>query len=155
MNSERKGRNLVIGLLCAIIIFMGVGFATLYSNLEIAGSVTLSNTWNVQITDISIESTTDTADAGTPTFNSTTANFNATLEQPGDSVTYKVTVTNSGSIDAVLTSVNEGFANQDTDSIEYVLSSDNPVATDKLASGDTHTFIVKKMKKKQNNLAYN
>ena len=142
MNGERKSRNLIIGLLFAIIVFMGVGFATLYSDLQITGSATLSNTWNVQITDISVENKTETANAGTPTANSTTADFAAVLEKPGDYVTYKVTVTNAGSIDAVLTSVSEGFANQDTDSIEYVLSSDNPKATAKLTSGSTHTFIV-------------
>lgn len=142
MNSERKGRNIVIGLLCAIIVLMGVGFAALFSELEIKGSTSLSNTWNVQITDIEVESTTGKANAGTPTPTGTTANFNATLEEPGDSVTYKVTVTNGGSINAVLTTVSNGFTNLETDAIEYTLSEVNPKKNDKLASGDVHTFYV-------------
>lgn len=142
MNTERKTRNIVIGLLCAILLFMGIGFATLRSDLEITGNASISNTWNVQITDIQVQNTTGKAVAGTPTFNATSANFEAMLAEPGDSVTYNVTVTNGGSINAVLTSVSEEFANLDTDSIVYTLAESNPKATDKLAAGETHNFIV-------------
>lgn len=142
MNNERKSKNIVIGLLCAIIVLMGIGFATIFSELKIEGGASLSNTWNVQITNIEVESTTGKANGGSPYPTGTTANFNATLEEPGDSVTYKVTVTNGGSINAVLTAVTEGFTNQETDAIEYTLAESNPDEEAKLTSGDTHTFLV-------------
>lgn len=142
MNSERKSKNLVIGLLCAIIGLMGIGFAALYSTLNISGSASLSNTWNVQITNIEVLDASTNAIAGEPTFNATTANFAATLGEPGASVSYKITVTNSGSIDAVLAAVESGFENLDTDAIEYTLASENPALNSKLASGATHTFVV-------------
>jgi len=142
MNSERKSKNLIIGLLCAIIGLMGIGFAALYSTLNISGSASLSNTWNVQITNIEVLEASENAIAGDPTFTATTANFNATLGEPGASVSYKITVTNSGSIDAVLSVVESGFENLDTDAIEYVLASENPAINSKLTSGSTHTFVV-------------
>ncbi|MGN0973556.1 MAG: hypothetical protein ACI4OT_02305 [Bacilli bacterium] len=142
MNSERKGKNIVIGLLCATIVFMGIGFAALSSVLTINGTANVANTWNVQITDITVTDTTGKADAGTPTHNATTANFEATLNEPGDSVTYEVTVTNGGSINAVLASVDPVFTNAEDDAIVYTLADDNPTANAKLASGATHTFVV-------------
>lgn len=142
MNNERKSKNIVIGLLCAVIVLMGIGFASIFSDLEIKGGTSLSNTWNVQITNIEAVDTKGKANPGTPTRTATTANFNATLEEPGDAVTYEVTVTNNGSINAVLTTINKVFDNLDTDAIEYTLSEQNPVINAKLASGETHTFTV-------------
>ncbi len=142
MNSERKGKNIIIGLLCATIVFMGIGFAALSSVLTINGTANIASTWNVKITNISVKETTGKAEAGTPTFNATSANFTTTLNEPGDSVSYEVTVTNGGTIDAVLASINEGFTNSDDDAIEYTLKEENPKANDKLLSGATHKFIV-------------
>ena len=139
---KRKNKNIIIGALCGIILFMGIGFATLRSELQISGGVSLSNTWNVQITNIEVLSVSDNADAGNPTFNATSANFNATLSAPGDSVSYKITVTNSGSIDAVLSSIDEGFETLETDAIIYTLSQENPALNSKLASGETHAFVL-------------
>lgn len=142
MNSERRHKNIVIVLLCTIIALMGIGFATLRSEIKIEGGAALSNTWNVQITNIEVVNSSPTANAGDPTFNSTAANFNATLSAPGDFVTYKITVTNSGSINAVLSAVDEGFESLETDAIAYVLAEENPALNSKLASGATHTFVV-------------
>ena len=142
MNSERRGKNIVIGLLCAIIVFMGVGFAAIYSELNITGNTTITNTWNVQITNIEVVSAVGKASAGNPTYTATAANFNAALEEPGDSVTYNVTVSNKGSIDAILAEISSGFENKDSDAIEYTLSSLNPAVNAKLASDSTHTFVV-------------
>lgn len=142
MNNERKSKNIVIGLLCAIILFMGIGFAALYSEIKIEGSTTISNTWNVQITNIEVVSTSGNANAGAQSFTGTTANFNATLMEPGDSITYKVTVKNKGSIDAVLAVIADNTVRNEADSIEYTLSSENPKVDDKLASDEVHTFVV-------------
>ena len=142
MNSERRHKNIVIVLLCTIIALMGIGFATLRSEIKIEGGAALSNTWNVQITNIEVLNKSENANAGEPTFNATAANFSATLSTPGDFVTYKITVTNSGSIDATLTSVEEGFESLDTEAISYTLAPENPSLNAKLASGSTLTFVV-------------
>ena len=38
-------------------------------------------------------------------YNSTTANFSVGFTQPGDSITYDIEVTNSGTLDAVVESI--------------------------------------------------
>ncbi len=143
MGSERKSRNVIIGLLCAIIVFMGVGFAaSLSSILKINGNAEITGTWNVKITGITATGTTGKAEAGTPTFTSTTATFNATLKEPSDSVTYKVTVQNNGTIQAKLDDVVEALGNASNDAIVYTLSSSNPAKGATLAAGATQTFEV-------------
>ena len=67
MNSERNHKNIVIALLCAIIALMGIGFATLRSEIKIEGGAALSNTWNVQITNIEVSNKSENANAGNPT----------------------------------------------------------------------------------------
>lgn len=52
MESERKSKGIIIGVLCAVIVFMSIGFAALSSQLTIRGNATISDTWNVQITNI-------------------------------------------------------------------------------------------------------
>lgn len=143
MSSERKSRNVIIGLLCAIIVFMGVGFAaSLSSILKINGNAEITGTWNVKITGITATNTTGKAEAGNPTFTSTTATFKATLKEPSDSVTYKVTVQNNGSIQAKLDDVVEALGSENNDAIVYTLSSSNPAKGTTLAPGASQTFDV-------------
>lgn len=142
MNIERKSKNIIIGLLCAIIVMMGIGFSSLRSELEISGGASLSNTWNVRITNIEVLNASANANAGDPTFNATSANFSASLSQPGDSVSYKITVTNSGSIAAVLSEIDSAFESNVNDPIVYTLAAENPGLNSKLASGSTHTFVI-------------
>lgn len=52
MESERKSKGIIIGVLCAVIVFMSIGFAALSSQLTINANATISDTWNVQITNI-------------------------------------------------------------------------------------------------------
>lgn len=143
MSGERKTRGIIIGLLCAIIIFMGVGFAaSLSSILRINGSAEITGRWNVQITNITATNTTGKADAGTPSYTATTATFDATLAEPGDSVTYQITVTNNGNIPAMLNDIVESLDSAANDAIVYSYGETNPVKNDKLAAGATHTFDV-------------
>ena len=103
---KRDSKNILIGTLLAAVIIMSVGYAALAQRLTINGTATISSEWNVAITDIAEGTKSATAYSKTdPTSTSTTATFDAVLTAPGDSITYDVTVTNSGSLDAVLDSI--------------------------------------------------
>ena len=91
----------VVGLL-AIILVMSVGYATFTTDLKINGSAEITGEWDVQIIGIEATTVNGSASAGTPTFNATSATFDADLVKPGDSVTYTVTIENKGSIAATL-----------------------------------------------------
>lgn len=114
---ERRRRNNVIIVLLAIVLLMAVGFAAFSTNLLIVGNATVTNSWDVKITNIALKPSTQNASNpyGTatspatnpggvtnPTYTDTTATFYSTLGVPGDSVTYVVTIVNNGSVNAIV-----------------------------------------------------
>lgn len=104
---QRDHRNIVIGVLCSALLVMGVGFAYLTSALTINGSVGVKNaTWDVKFTNIAtVANPTSTNVSNAISEDGLTANFNVLLTQPGDTVTYTLTVKNSGTIDAKISNI--------------------------------------------------
>ena len=94
-------------LLIAALVIVGlasVAYAAFGQILTISGTGTATGSWNVAITGITRTSATGATDAATPSFTGTSATFSANLAYPGATATYQVTVKNTGSIPAVLTS---------------------------------------------------
>lgn len=146
MESERKSKGIIIGVLCAVIVFMSIGFAALSSQLTINGNATISDTWNVQITDIvKKESSTGVTETASPTHTATTANFNVSLKEPGDYAIYTVTVKNTGSLDAVLTRITENEGEGGSAAIKYTVTpgAGSEQGSDLPKTTGTHTFDVK------------
>lgn len=147
MGKERREKSVLIGVLCAVILFMAIGFASISSKLTITGTGTVGDTWNVQITDIQQKE----ASAGvvpaenTPSFSSTTANFNVKLKQPGDYVVYTITVKNQGTLDAILTQMTETYAEGGSDAIVFTVTpAEGSGQGQTLAkTNGVHTFDVK------------
>lgn len=146
MESERKSKGIIIGVLCAVIVFMSIGFAALSAQLTISGNATISDTWNVQITDIvKKESSDGVTETASPTHTATTANFNVSLKQPGDYAIYTVTVKNTGSIDAVLTRMTKTEGEGGSAAIIYTVTpaAGSQEGSDLPKTTGTHTFDVK------------
>ena len=104
---KSNGKSKIIAFLCIALVFMGIGYATLQSNLSITGTAKASGVFNVEI--FSIAETQDSVDNGGVTTKSATRNasnteatFDTSFSKPGDYVEYKVTVKNTGTIDAVV-----------------------------------------------------
>ena len=115
--SERDKRNYLIIGLCAVLVVMVVGFAAFSSQLQINGTSEITSNWDVRITKIekiipSGSSATDVSsecsESGTPKQcnDGLTATVSANLVSPGDSITYRIEVTNKGSLNAVLNRIN-------------------------------------------------
>ena len=146
MESERKSKGIIIGVLCAVIVFMSIGFAALSSQLTINGNATISDTWNVQITNIEKkEGSTGATATSDPTYTATTANFNVSLKEPGDYAIYTVTVKNTGSLDAVLTRITEAEGEGGSAAIKYTVTpaAGSEQGSDLPKTTGTHTFDVK------------
>jgi hypothetical protein len=95
-------------LLVAIAIGIGaIAYASYTQILNVSGTGTASGNFNVAITSISRTSATGVTDNTAPSFTGTSATFNANLAYPGATATYDVTVTNSGSIPAKLSSITD------------------------------------------------
>ncbi len=112
---ESKHKNALIGALLAVVFVMAVGYAAFAQTLTINGSATIDSTWDVHFDGSKTEGagvidvTTGLEGATAPSGgiisyddSNHKANLSATLHQPGDRVTYTLTILNTGSIDAAL-----------------------------------------------------
>lgn len=100
---RRNKKSIIILALCIGVFFMAVGYSVLMTELKITGTANVTSTWDVRITGISSGTSVGSAyNIEQPSFTSTTAKFNVSLVNPGDSMTYTVTIQNKGTITALL-----------------------------------------------------
>lgn len=111
-NREEKLKNMVIGVLVAIIFIMGLGYATFTQQLTINGTAEVTSRWDVHIKSLVADKTASSVTEGgsvryttagnisSSVKNANTAEFSTALVSPGDTVVYTVTVENSGTLDA-------------------------------------------------------
>ena len=143
---NKKKKNIVIIALCLMVVFISVGYAALSQTLIINGTGNVSGNWNIEIIDISVS---NNGNAKTPTATNvsaavdnsdkTRASFQAQLLQPGDYITYDVTVKNKGTIDAYLSSIT--LTPDHNDFITFTTTANTYLNTT-LAAKDQITFTV-------------
>ena len=139
LNSRQ--RNYIIAGLCMILVIMGVGYAAFQSQLKISGTSNIASNFLVKITGIEVSSKSEGA-ADKPevtTYNDTTATFGTTLQSPGDSITYDITIENQGSIDAVLKTISK----TDTNNSAIIFETSGVNEGDPLNVGEIATMQVK------------
>ena len=138
---DRKKRNIIIGALCCLLVFMGIGYAILSQTLNISGIANMQGNWSVKITNMELlsENKTGRATEVSSSYTNTTAGFEADLYMPGDSIEYEVTVTNNGNIDAVLNDIKQTKTNQHKD----IKFSNSLIGTEVLTAGSTMTLTMK------------
>lgn len=115
---NKKVMYVVLGVLCFAIVALSVAFAALSATLNINfGTVTQSQqSWDVHFKTESITATAAGTSAtgrvcGTVTASGATATVGATtLSKPGDKCTWKLTVQNTGTIDATLDTITPSSA---------------------------------------------
>ncbi len=103
---KKKKRSLILGILL-MVLTLGMGYAFLTTTLAINGTTDVdSNTWNVYWDNVQV--TEGSVTASTPTIsNQTTVTFSVHLSKPGDFYEFTVDVKNSGTIDAMIESINK------------------------------------------------
>ena len=119
-------KQIMIGVLSVIVCIMAVGYAYLSQQLTVNGTAHIDSIWDVRITNITAQANTvsggatgtqdnpyvqSTNEDGTRVVNTATANFDASLMNPGDSVVYTVTVANYGTLPAALASFTDTYKN--------------------------------------------
>ncbi len=140
--NKKAGKNTVIGFLVVAILIMAAGYALLSSQLKITGTAGVTSSWNVAITSITEGTAIGTASNRTPASSTgTTATFDVELQKPGDSMTYDVTISNKGSLNAVLDSmvITEGIGG--SEAITYSVT--GVTKGTKLDVNTTNTVTVK------------
>ena len=137
---NRTQRNYIIVGLCAILLIMVVGYAAFQSQLKISGTSNITSNFLVKITDIQVSDVVGGAQdkEGVTTHTDTTATFGTTLQSPGDSITYDITIENQGSIDAVLKTITK----TDTSNSAIIFETSGVTEGDELPHGETATMKV-------------
>ena len=137
---NKTQRNYIIIGLCAILVIMGVGYAAFQSQLKISGTSNIASNFLVKITDIEVSSKSGGAadKPGVTTHTDTTATFGTTLQSPGDSITYDITIENQGSIDATLKTISK----TDTNNSAIIFETSGVNEGDALNVGETAVMQV-------------
>ncbi len=106
----KDSKNLVIGMLCAVICIMAVAYAAFSTTLTINGTTSIESSWCVQIKDAAISCTStpvsggakESVTASAVRTSATLATVTMKFSQPGDTATCTIVFENCGSLDAKL-----------------------------------------------------
>ena len=89
-----------------LILFLGIGFAYLSTQLNINGTTNvLGSKWSVYFDNITVNEGSVESDLPTIDTNKTTVDFEVTLTSPGDYYEFTVDAVNNGTIDAMIESI--------------------------------------------------
>lgn len=158
MGNDKKFRALAIAAICVAIVGVSVAYAALSASLSISGvgTVDTASSWKVYFSDVSSATATGGAKVTTApalkASSTTNVEWAATFSAPGDSVSFTVTLKNEGSIDAVLTAINnavngdaaENFTHEITIGSTSIPAGETlPVTNRLLNSDDTKVINVK------------
>ena len=142
MDNKKKKDLLIIVMLVAVIC-MSSAFAMLSQKLDVRDGSVEAN-WDVEITNVVESATQGNGVSESASSDLTMATFAADLSQPGDSVTYTVTVENKGNIDAKLSSISSTATPvYGTDDNPYVIYTYDGITSESvLRAGESITFTV-------------
>ena len=140
MHREKKKTKNILIICLSLLLCLSVGYAAFQTNFSVKGSTAITGNWNIEVTNVSISETKGSGESTkTPTWTQTTANMEANLYEPGDSVKYTVTVQNKGNIDAKLENV---IINSDTNSSAIAINTTGYNIGETLKQGQTKQITV-------------
>ena len=115
MHRENKKRKIIIFSLVGILLLMAVGYSAFKTDLNITGTSNITSVWDVRITNVKIKETSGLAEnvGDLDSYTNLEANMEANFYEPGDYITYTVTVSNQGTLDAMLDSVKLNMPEQE------------------------------------------
>ena len=109
MEKERGAKVIAVIALLVAVAGLTIGYAAYSSTLTVNGTANVDPAdWNVKFayttgSSLTAEATGNAVEVTAPTLSDTAVSgFDVTLKAPGDSITYKFSVKNTGSLDATL-----------------------------------------------------
>ena len=128
----------IIIAMCIAMLFMVVGYSLLSTNLNIKGTSNLTDTWGIKISNVTYTVTGRAHNIEEPTYTDTNMTFNVGVKEPGDKMVFDVTVTNYGTLDAILEKIDAT-----TSGSQLIIYSITGIEEQsKLKSGESLTFQV-------------
>ncbi len=132
-------KKIIILSMCIAILIMTIGYSIFLSNIKINGTANITSTWNILFTKIEqISKTSGVVEKTPPKATGTLATFNIGVNYPGDKIVYEITVTNEGSLNAVINNISG--TDTGNNAIYYKIEGINK--GDKLGHGESKTFTV-------------
>ena len=115
MHREYKRRKIIIFSLIGILFLMAVGYSAFQTKLNISSTSNITSVWDVEITNVKIKEINGLAEnvGDLDSYTNLEANMEANFYEPGDYITYTVTVSNKGTLDAMLDSVKLNMPEQE------------------------------------------
>ncbi len=144
----KDSKNLVIGMLCAVVCVMAVAYAAFATTLTINGTASIESNWCVQIKNEQIACTSTPVTGGAPgsvTAEGTrdsniSASVTMTFSQPGDKASCTINFENCGDLKAKLSSIDVTGADAEG-AIRFTVT--KPSTGDKLEpKTGTHQVII-------------
>lgn len=116
---KKKIRFLILLVVAGTVTMFGLTFfaqALSYNGLKPTSNDKGDGKWDIAFTDKEkLKETGNASEINPPSFNNLRATFYVSLNSPGDEIKYSFTITNRGTIDAVLNSINLVPANKEDD----------------------------------------
>ena len=143
--SKRNKKKIVIGILCCMLVFMGIGYAALSQVLNIGTTAKVTGSWNIYISSATVEERSDADMNGTEIGDNKTTDIslNVSFKKPSDYITYDITVGNAGTIDAKLDEITMTPPSNVIDGTEekmFLMETKNLTKGSVLKAGETTTF---------------
>lgn len=102
-----RRKNIVIVIMCIFILVMALGYAAFSTILNINGTASSDSVWNIRFINITSGTAVGSATNVTlPSYTDKTATMDVKLKVPGDSMTYVLTLSNSGNVAAIIEKIN-------------------------------------------------
>ena len=113
MYKNKRRRKIILGGLLCLLLIMTIGYSAFSSRLDIKGSSMVTSKWDIEITDLQVKNILGKAEDVSHSFDTLTANMEANFYMPSDEITYEVTISNLGTLDAVLDNIKINMDSQD------------------------------------------
>ena len=143
--SKRNKKKIVIGILCCMLVFMGIGYAALSQVLNIGTTAKVTGSWKIYISSATVKEKSDADMNGTEIGDNKTTDIslNVSFKKPSDYITYDITVENAGTIDAKLDEITMTPPSNVIDGTEekmFLMETKNLTKGSVLKAGETTTF---------------
>ena len=136
----RNKKNIIIAVMICVAVLMATGYAYFATRLNINATGNITSNWNIYFSNITSGTVVGSASNNkTPSVTGTSATMDANLSVPGDSITYELTLTNGGSVGAII----EDIKAEANGSSAIVYSISGLKIGDKLAGGASKIITIK------------
>jgi len=134
----KSRKNKIIIIMCIALLLMATGYALVSTTLTIKGTSSVTDTWGVKIMSVSSAATGRAYNIVEPVYTDTSMTFSVGVKEPGDKMTFTITIQNFGTLAAMLESIDVTAGSSDL--IEY--SIDGIEENSILPAGATKIFTV-------------